>query len=131
MSKRFGVIPALLSALVALAAVPAPSVAASTPAAVHVPSQQARIGLRGFGRPSPAMSPRSRPRSPYGRSYYRRTSPFHGLGGSILRWLGIAYVFHLLFGIGAGGGSPFGLLILVALIAFMVGRMRRPRSYSY
>jgi uncharacterized membrane protein len=135
MSKSHGVLPVLLSALVAFAAAPASSVAATTTgsAAVHVPAQTARLfGARGFGRRSPSLTSRYRSRrSPYGRSYYRR-SPFHGFGGTILKALGIAYLFHALFGIGAGGGSPLGLLILVAIAFYLFGRARsRPRRMSY
>src|SRR4051794_1040488 len=113
MSKRLGVLPLLLAALVSGAAVPAPAAAASGSATTSV--QHAGVlavrgfGSRSFGRRSPAVG--SRYRSPY----YRRVSPFHGFGGAILKGLGIAYLFHMLFGIGAGGGSPFGLILLVAL----------------
>jgi predicted lipid-binding transport protein (Tim44 family) len=135
MSKYFGVLSALLSALIAFAAVPAASVAAPRSAAVSVRTAPAAVfGARIFGRRSPSLSSRYRygyrTRSPYYRPAYRR-SPFHGFGGTILKGLGIAYLFHMLFGIGAGGGSPFGLVILVALIAFVVGRMRRPRRMMY
>jgi uncharacterized membrane protein len=130
MSKHFGALSALLlSAVLAVAAVPASAVAAPRGATVGTQTQQARIGGRSIGR-SP-FSSRYRTRSPYTRRYARR-SPFHGFGGAILKGLGIAYLFHMLFGIGAGGGSPFGLLILVAIIAYFFGRARnRPRRMSY
>jgi uncharacterized membrane protein len=130
MSKHFGAISALLlSTVLAVAAVPPAAVAAPRGAAVRTQTQQARIGGRSFGR-SP-LTTRYRSRSPYTRTYARR-SPFHGLGGTLLKGLGIAYLFHLLFGIGAGGGSPFGLLLLVAIVAYLVGRTRnRPRRMSY
>ena len=130
MSKHFGIVPVLLSAIVALAAVPASSVAAPRAAAVQLPSRQAVFGVRGFGRARSASRYRST-RSPYTRPYARR-SPFHGFGGTILKALGITYLVHALFGIGAGGGSPLGLLLLVALVAYVVGRTRgRPRRPSY
>jgi hypothetical protein len=80
---------------------------------------------RGFGR-APSYGSRGRYRSP---GYYRRPRPFHGLGGAILRGLGIAYLFHALFGWGPGGGSPIGLLIIVAFVAWLV--LRRPRRPLY
>jgi hypothetical protein len=130
MSKHFGFLAVLLSAVVAFAAVPATSVAAPGTAAVKLPGRQAVFGVRGFGRARPASRYRGT-RSPYTRPYARR-SPFHGFGGTILKALGIAYLFHALFGIGAGGGSPLGLLLLVALLAYVVGRTRgRPRRPSY
>src|ERR687886_2298078 len=120
MSKSFGLLSAVLSALLLSAAVPAAAGAASPPmAAVKV--QHARFGMRSFGR-RPAFAPRYRTRSPYSRSpysrSYRRPRLFHGVFGGMLRLLGIAYLFHLFFGIGPGG-SPLGLLLLVALIAFV------------
>jgi uncharacterized membrane protein len=127
MSKYFAAVSALLLSVFAVA--PAAAVAAPRARTVQVQTQQARIGGRSFGR-SP-FSSRYRTRSPYTRTYARR-SPFHGLGGTFLKVLGISYLFHMLFGIGAGGGSPFGLLLLVALLAYFVGRTRgRPRRMSY
>src|SRR3954451_8933933 len=67
----------------------------------------ARLG-RGFGsRGRTVLRPRSRSIRP------RRT--FRGVGHvarGLLRLLGIMYLAHWLFGIGAGGGSPLGLLIV-------------------
>ena len=60
MSKHFGVLSALLSALIAFAAVPAASVAAPRSAAVSVrPARAAVFGVRLFGR-SPSLSSRYR-----------------------------------------------------------------------
>ena len=42
--------------------------------------------------------------------------------------LGIAYLAHLLFGLG-GGGSPFGLFLLVAIVLWLVSRRRRRLAY--
>ena len=127
MRKHFGLVPVLLSLLAV--ATPAPAVAASS---THVPTiTAARFGARSFSRPR--YAPRSRyPSSSYRRSY-RRVSPFRGLGGGILKALGIAYLVHAIFGWGAGGGSPFGLLLLVAIVAYVVGRARsrRPRWPAY
>jgi hypothetical protein len=114
-------LPALaLTPTVASAAVRTPAVAA------HVTTTQARLGVRGFGRRTPIFRPRSR--YTY-RPGYRR-SPFHGLGRGILRAIGLAYLFHLLFGWGAGG-SPLGLLLLVALIAWIATRRMRRRPWAY
>jgi hypothetical protein len=88
---------------------------------------QARFGGRGFGR-SRGFSPRRRVGP--SRPFAGRRSPFRGLGGSILRALGIAYLFHMLFGWGAGGGSPFGLLLFIGLL-FLVASMFRRRRRSY
>jgi uncharacterized membrane protein len=121
MSNRIRILPALLSALLVAVAVPAPAGAAPGAATLHVQAQQSRLGggFRGARRPSFGTRYRSRP----SRRTYRRPS----LVGGILRALGVAYLLHMLFGIGAGGGSPFGLLLLVAFVAWLVTRGRRRR----
>jgi len=108
-----------------LALAPAPAVAA--PLAVHV--NQAGFATRGFRgglRSRPRVSPRPRyaPRSRYARPHFGRRL-FRGF----LQALGIAYLAHLLFGWGAGG-SPFGLLLLGALVLWLVTRRRRRVVYS-
>jgi hypothetical protein len=120
--RRRGWIALLALPLLTLTPTPA-SAALHTPAAtVHVAPAQARLGARGFGRRFPTFRPRTR----YGyRPAYRR-SPFHGLAHGILRAIGIAYLFHVLFGWGAGG-SPFGLLLLAAFVLWLTGRARRRR----
>jgi hypothetical protein len=113
-----------------LAAAPGSAVAAAAkprPAATN----QARIGGRGFGRIGrrPTFGPR-RPsvRRPAVRRPVRRRPLFgHGFFGSVLRALGIAYLVHLLFGWGAGGGSPFGLLIVLGVVLWLATRRRRRR----
>src|SRR4051794_1629763 len=113
-----------LLALPVLALIPTSAPAAlNTPtAAVHVTTDQARFGARGFGRRLPTYRPRTR----YGyRPVYRR-SPFHGLFRGVLRAIGIAYLFHVLFGWG-GGGSPFGLLLLAVFVLWLAGHARRRR----
>jgi hypothetical protein len=114
------IFPALLVALVLPAAAPAAAVAA--PSAPSVQIQQSRLG--GFrARPSFGSRYRARPyRRPYSRSY-RRPSLFRG----VLQALGIAYLFHMLFGWGAGGGSPFGLLFVGAFLFWLFTRSRRRR----
>jgi uncharacterized membrane protein len=46
---------------------------------------------------------------------------------NVLRAIGIAYLVQALFGWGAGGGSPFGLLIVLAIFLWIASRMRRRR----
>jgi hypothetical protein len=116
-----------LLALPVLALTPmSASAAGGTPAAaVHVTTNQARFGARGFGRRLPVF--RSRTRYGY-RPVYRR-SPWHGVFRGVLRAIGLAYLFHVLFGWGAGG-SPFGLLLLAALVLWIATRAgRRRRAY--
>ena len=87
---------------------------------------EARFG-GGFGRSRGFGSSR---RYAPPRRYVGRRSPFHGLGGSILKGLGIAYLIHALFGWGGGGGSPFGLLLLLGLMVLVVSMFRRRRPYA-
>jgi hypothetical protein len=116
----------LLAALALVAGTPAPASAVlSSPAqGAAVQTSQARFG-RTFrprlGARPVARRPGYRPlRRPHiGRSFFR----------GVLRALGIAYLAHLLFGWGAGG-SPFGLLLLLALVVLVVSRGRRRRAYS-
>jgi hypothetical protein len=114
-----------LFALPVLALTPTSATAAlHTPAAAaHVATTQARFGARGFGRRFPTTRPRTRYR--YGPAY--RRSPFHGAFRGILRAIGLAYVFHALFGWGAGG-SPLGLLLLAGFVLWIATRVRRRRS---
>src|ERR687885_39270 len=112
----------ILTLLVALA--PAAGLAAA-PAA-----NQARIGGRGFGRSARPTFGSRRPsfrrpavRRPIRRPLFGR----HGFFGSVLRALGIAYLVHLLFGWGAGGGSPFGLLIVLGIVLWLATPRRRRR----
>jgi uncharacterized membrane protein len=134
MSNLPRVIAVLSSALLlgGLAAAPAGAAGAAggsaTPGAVGtVGTTQARFGGRSFGR-SRGFAPQRR-YAP-SRRYPARRSPFRGLGGSILKALGIAYLFHALFGLGVGGGSPFGLLLLLGLMFVVVSMFRRRRRYS-
>jgi hypothetical protein len=122
MSKYLSrILPTLLAALALPATGPAAAVAVAAPSAPTVQVQQSRLGFR--SRPSFGSRYRSRPyRRPYARSY-RRPSLFRG----VLRALGVAYLVHLLFGWGPGGGSPFGLLLIAAFVLWLFTRSRRRR----
>jgi hypothetical protein len=121
-----------------LALAPAAVLAAAPPTAVAAAAKprpaatnEARIGGRGFGRGgrSPIFGPR-RPsvrRPAVRRPLTRRPLFRHGFFGSVLRALGIAYLVHMLFGWGAGGGSPFGLLIVIGVVLWLATRRRRRR----
>jgi hypothetical protein len=129
MSNHVRTLPALLCALlaaVAVVAVPAPAVAAAGKG--QTTTEQSRLG-RGFGRRSPSVGVRPRMRT---RSPYRARRPFTArrFFGGVLKALGLAYLFNLMFGWGPGG-SPFGLLLLMFLVLFVVGRLRRPRRYAH
>jgi hypothetical protein len=121
----------LTTILLALGAAPA---AAAAPAGVPVAvakANRARLGGRGFGRGTfrsrPHVAPTSRRyrRSPYRARPHLGRRLFRG----VLQALGIAYLAHLLFGWGAGGGSPFGLLLVLGLILWMATRRRRRRVH--
>src|SRR3954453_1584649 len=121
----------LTAILLALGAAPA---AAATPSGAPVgvvKVNQARFGGgRGFGRSPYRSRPRYTPASRYRRSPYRARPHFgRRLFRGFLQALGIAYLAHLLFGWGAGG-SPFGLLLLCALVLWLVTRRRRRVVYS-
>lgn len=128
MSNQLRILPALLCSLLALAAFPAAAPAVAGKAQYQ--TNQSRLG-RGFGRRSSPSFGRSRART---RSRYpsRARRPFTArrFFGGVLKALGLAYLFHLMFGWGAGG-SPFGLLLLVAIVLFMVTRRRSRRPAYY
>jgi hypothetical protein len=120
------ILPLLISSLL----VPAASAQASSATVQAHPSHINQAGLgRGFGRRAPAF--RSRPRYPsrYRSRPYRR--PGLGIGrffGGMLKFLGLAYLFNLMFGWGAGG-SPLGLILLFGLIVLLATRRRRRPAY--
>src|SRR4051794_19292383 len=105
---------------------PAPAHASTTTAQVKSgQTTQAAFG-RGFGRRSPSFGSRPRVRSPYPTRYRSRSyqRPRRGIGhffGGVLKFLGLAYLFNMLFGWGSGG-SPLGLIVLFVLIALLVTR---------
>ena len=124
------VLPVLITTLLVPVAPAAASTARATAPKASKTTQAALA--RGFGRRSPSFGSRSRYRSrPYSRAYRR---PGLGIGrffGGVLKFLGLAYLFHMLFGWGAGG-SPLGLILLVGLIVWLATRRRRRRfAYTY
>jgi hypothetical protein len=114
-----------------------PTAEAAAPARALAPTSQLSglasavpFAARGGGfRTMPRVS-RSRPgirNRPVTRN--RNTGrALRGVSRAILQALGIAFLLHLLFGIGAGG-SPLGLLLLFGIIALIVvSRRRRHRQ---
>lgn len=115
----------LLGVLLLLPAAPA-RVSATPPAGpVHAAPTgvvalplAARFGRsRGFGRRPSTGIRRTTGRPPSARRFF----------GGVLRFLGIAYLFNLLFGLGPGGASPLGLLLVLGLIVLFATRGRRRR----
>jgi len=126
-------IPALLGATVlALATlVAAPGWAGPSPARAALPALApdavttvplaARSGGRGFGGRTRTVRPRETARQRSARRARNR-----GAISTVLRVLGIAWLFSVLFGVGSGG-SPFGLLIVGAFVLWLVARSRSRR----
>jgi hypothetical protein len=129
----------LLAGAVPAATAAEPSTTATGPSSTTKTSpfgvNEARGG-RGFGGRT-SFGRRSRPgfgtRRPAARPPVRRRPLFrHGFFNSVLRALGIAYLVHLLFGWGAGGGSPFGLLLVLGVVLlWLSARRRRRRAAPY
>ena len=116
-------LPLLLCTLLVPAAAPVTASAASS-ATAQGAANQSRLG-RGFGsRRSPSFGSRSRSRSRYPTRPYRRPFGVRRFFGGVLKVLGMAYLFNLLFGWGPGG-SPFGLLLLLGIVVLLVTRRRR------
>jgi hypothetical protein len=94
-------------------------------------ANESRIGGRGFGTRRPTFRPR-RPtaRRPAARRRFRSRPLFgwHGFFGGFLRFLGIAYLLNLMFGWGPGG-SPLGLIVVLAIVAWLATRRRRRPVY--
>jgi hypothetical protein len=120
----------LTAILLSLGAAPAAAAAPAGAPVAAVKTNQARLG-RGFGRSTFRSRPRVAPTSRSRRSPYR-VRPHLGrrLFRGALQALGIAYLAHLLFGWGAGGGSPLGLLLVLGVILWMASRRRRRVVYS-
>jgi hypothetical protein len=136
MSKLLLLLTTSVSALALAAAVPVPASAAA--AGANAAPTQARLGggrsfgggVRSFRSPSRYGSRYRAPASRYrSASRYRRPGFWHGAGGSVLRALGIAYLLHLAFGFGPGGGSPLGLFLVVGLVLWLATRRRMRRAY--
>ena len=134
---------ALIAVLAAFAAgLPTAAVAAQaattggqTRPGATTPSTESRIGGRGgFGGRSGFRRRSSRPRvnrtRPARRRQPRRGVFPGGFFGSVLKFLGFAYLLNLLFGWGPGG-SPLGLLIVLGVILWLVTRRRRRRPLYY
>jgi hypothetical protein len=119
--------PAVLCGLALAAALPAAPALAAAPPAKQIRPQQSGLGFRGARR-APSLGTRFRGRTRPSSRRVRPVRPFRGFFRGFLQALGLAYLFHLLFGWGAGG-SPFGLLLLAALILFAVTRRRRRVTY--
>ena len=119
----------LTAIILALGAAPAAAAAPAGVPVAAVKANQARFGGgRGFGRTTFRSRPRYAPSSRYRRSPFRARPHFgRRIFRGVLQALGIAYLAHMLFGWGAGGGSPFGLLLVLGLILLMVSRRRRRR----
>jgi predicted lipid-binding transport protein (Tim44 family) len=134
---------ALILAAGTAAAKPSAALAASSAPTTHTTNttqttrttpfgvNQARGG-RGFGRSGarPSFGRRSRPGAgvrPSARRPARRPLFGRGFFNGLLRALGIAYLIHLLFGWGPGGGSPLGLLLILGVVLWLVTRRRRRR----
>ena len=112
----------LLPTLIATLLVPAAPAMASSATTTAPKANQSALG-RGFGRRAPSYRSRYRSR-PYSRPYRR---PGLGIGrffGGVLKFLGLAYLFNMLFGWGPGG-SPFGLFLLFGALLFFATRRRR------
>ena len=129
MSKLISLPAVLCGVALAGGVAVAPAVAAPAPTKQVARPQQSGLGFRGARR-APSLGTRFRSRSRPSSRRIRSTRPFRGFFRGVLQALGLAYLFHVLFGWGAGG-SPFGLLLLAALILFLVTRRRRRRVMYY
>jgi hypothetical protein len=127
-----GVLAALTIAVpaapVAPATASAPTIAPASPSLVPPLAQRRRGGFRNRRR-APQTPAQRRAQQ---RAAQQRNRTLRRAGRTVLRVLGIAFLLHLLFGIGAGG-SAWGLLVLAGLIALFVlaRRRRRDRGLAY
>ena len=127
-----------LAAAVAIAGVAPAAGHAATPSATPAASISALGGTPlaarglggsrgGFGRWTRSTRPRSTSMrtSAQRRAAARRAAQRRrGIGRSILQALGIAFLLNALFGWGAGG-SPIGLLLVLAFVVWLVTRRGR------
>ena len=131
MSNRFRTFAVLTTGVVLAAAHPTAAEAAPRATAVATTTHPVVLAARSYRAPSyraPSYRPRTRAR-PSRAPGYRRPARRRGVLGGILRALGLAYLFHALFGWGGGGGSPFGLLLLAAIVLLVMSRRRRRVAY--
>ncbi|HEX8104781.1 MAG TPA: hypothetical protein VF533_19335 [Solirubrobacteraceae bacterium] len=119
--------PAAASAATAAPAT-APSAALATPSVTGAILARRGFGSsRGYGRRY-GSRPGYGSRRGYGRPY-RRGAGRRFFGG-VLKALGVAYLFHMLFGWGAGGGSPIMLFVILGLVMWILVRRRRRSPYG-
>lgn len=136
--SRLTLAPALLVLAAVVLGLPAPAPAAASLAPAYAPAALSAPALplaaRGGGgfRSRPRISP-NRPLSrnrPVTRRNPNTGRALRSLSRTLLQALGIAFLLSLLFGIGSGG-SPFGLLVLLGIVALVVMARRRRRAYGY
>ncbi len=121
---------AVVLALAGVVAAPSPSparaglpaVTADAGTTVPLAARGARGSRGGFGSRSRSVSPRATARQRAARRARNRS-----VASSVLRFLGIAWLASVLFGIGSGG-SPLGLLLVGAVVLWLVTRSRRARQ---
>ena len=125
--SKFMSLSTVVCGLALAAALPVAPAVAAAPPTKQVRPQESRLGF-GRVRRTPSLGTRFRTRARPSARRVRPVRPFRGFFRGILQALGLAYLVHLFFGWGAGG-SPFGLLLLAALILFALTRRRRRVTY--
>jgi Flp pilus assembly protein TadB len=118
---------AVALALAGLVAAPSPAPARAALPALNVDAGAtvplaARGARGGFRSRSRSVSPRANARQRAAQRARNRS-----VVNNVLRFLGIAWLASVLFGIGSGG-SPLGLLLVGAFVLWLVVRSRRARE---